>query len=95
MGQTLYQTPIMRKCWETGSFWYFQAVNSPKGLYNVFSEHIQRRFCFEHCNTRRFDQIVALYWSIDAMDIVDRKTKEEERYKNRLREAFATGMWKK
>lgn len=37
---------------------------------------------------RMFDQIVALYWGIGAAKVVEKKIGEEERYKNRLREAF-------
>lgn len=89
VGETLYQTPIMRRCWQIGSFWYFQAINTPKGLYRIFNEHIQRLYCPEHCYAEKFDQIVAPYWTVGAMDIIERKIKEEERYKDRLREAFA------
>jgi hypothetical protein len=79
----------MKKCWETGSFWYFQALNTPKGLFRVFNEHIQRRFCAEHSEMRIFDQVVSPYWGIGTADIIERKIREEERYKERLREAFA------
>ncbi len=88
VGEALYQTPIMRKCWETGSFWYFQAVNSPKGLYRIFNEHIQRLFCLEHCSMALFDEIVAPYWSVSAANVIARKIKEEQSYQNRLREAY-------
>lgn len=89
VGEALYQTPIMKKCWETGSFWYFQAVESPKGLYRVFNEHIQRLFCPEHCKMRIFDQVVAPYWKAGAADVIERKMKDEEKYKDRLRDVFA------
>jgi hypothetical protein len=92
VGKDIYQTPIMRNCWKTGSFWYFQALQSPKGLYEIFNEHIQRLFCPEHCNMRLFDEIVAPYWSIDAEDVIKGKIKEEQCYKDRLREAFNTDV---
>ncbi len=37
---------------------------------------------------RLFDEIVAPYWSIDAEDVIKKKIKEEQCYKDRLREAF-------
>jgi hypothetical protein len=61
VGEGVYQTPIMRNCWKTGSFCYFQALHSPKGLYQIFNEHIQRLFCLEHCKMVLFDEIVAPY----------------------------------
>lgn len=87
---TLYQTPIMRRCWDTGSFWYFHALNSPKGLYQLFNEHIQPLFHPEHNEMSIFDKVVAHYWSIGAAEVIQRKIKEEKEYKDRLREAFAT-----
>jgi hypothetical protein len=88
-GPVLYQTPIMRRCWEIGSFWYFHAVNSPKGLYRLFNEHLQPLFCPDHCSMRLFDQITAPYWSVGAAAVIQAKVDEEARYKDRLREAFA------
>lgn len=41
---SLYRTTMMRKGWEMGNFWYFQALDSPKSLYNIFRDHIQPRF---------------------------------------------------
>jgi hypothetical protein len=84
----LYQTPIMRKSWEAGSFLYFHAVNSPKGLFRIFNEHIQRLFCPQHCETSTFDDVVAPYWRVGAGDIIEEKLKEEKRYKDQLREVF-------
>jgi hypothetical protein len=83
------QSSIIKKCWETGSFWYFQALNTPKGLFRVFNEHIQRRFCAEHSEMRIFDQVVSPYWGVGTADIIKRKIREEERYKECLREAFS------
>ena len=90
VGEALYQAPIIKNCWSTGSFWYFEALNTPKGLYRIFNEHIQRLFCFEHCNMRRFDEMVAPYWSIDSAEVIERKIEEDEMYKGQLTEAFAT-----
>ncbi|TAQ88602.1 hypothetical protein B7494_g3062 [Chlorociboria aeruginascens] len=90
VGGALYQTPIMKKCWESGSFWYFEALNSPKGLFRIFNEHVQRLFCLEHCSMRTFDRIVAPYWSFGAVKVIERKIEQEEMYKNQLREAFET-----
>ncbi|KIW62204.1 hypothetical protein PV04_10401 [Phialophora macrospora] len=72
-GPVLYQTSIMRKCWELGSFWYFHAANSPKGLYRLFNEHLQPLFCPDHCSMRLFDQIVAPYWSVGAAAVIQAK----------------------
>jgi hypothetical protein len=88
-GLDFYQTPIMMKCWELGSFWYFHAANGPKALYRLFIEHLQPLFCPDHCSMWLFDQIVAPYWSVGGAAVIHAKVDEEARYKDRLREAFA------
>lgn len=88
-GASVPQAAIMRECWRRGSFWYFQAVNSPKGLFRVFNEHIQRTFCEDHCTKRVFDQVVSPCWAVGAQEVIQQKIKEEVEYKNRLRERFA------
>ncbi|KAK0103267.1 hypothetical protein ONS95_005300 [Cadophora gregata] len=85
----IYQAPILRNCWETGSFWYFHAINSPRGLFRIFNEHIQRRFCPQHCEMRIFDQVVSPYWRAGAAKEIERKIEEEERYKEQLRAVFS------
>lgn len=39
-----YRTALMRNGWKTGSFWYFHALESPKGLFNLFRQHIYSIF---------------------------------------------------
>lgn len=85
----LSQAGIIRKCWDRGSFWYFQALHSPKGLLRVFNEHIQRIFCEEHCTSRVFDRTVSPYWTPKAEEFIQAKISQEEEYKNQLRRRFA------
>ncbi|KAL2871679.1 kinase-like domain-containing protein [Aspergillus lucknowensis] len=71
----------MGTCWNRGSFWYFQAAHSPKGLCRVFNEHIQPRYCEEHCTRKVFDQV----------SFIQRKVEEEAAYHDRVKECFADG----
>ncbi|KAJ5425391.1 hypothetical protein N7465_000461 [Penicillium sp. CMV-2018d] len=34
-----YRTTLIRDGWKTGSFWYFHALESPNGLFNLFRQH--------------------------------------------------------
>lgn len=88
-GQKVSQADIMKRCWESGAYWYFQAVNSPKGMLRVFTHHVQPLFWPAHSTESIFDQVVFPYWSIDAKAVIDGKLKDEQMYKDRLREAFA------
>lgn len=85
------QVQIMRECWKRRSFWYFQAVHSPKGLLRIFNEHIQSMYCEEHCTRRIFDEVVSPYWAADAEGIIQKKIKDEENYKDQLSERFEEG----
>jgi hypothetical protein len=60
-GVPLYRTNIMRKGWKIGNFWYFQALDSPKGLYNIFRDHIQPTFAPSHNVDLDFPRIVSEY----------------------------------
>ncbi|RLM00024.1 hypothetical protein CFD26_107602 [Aspergillus turcosus] len=82
---------IMRSCWDKRSFWYFQAMHSPKGLLHVFREHIQHYYCEEHCRKRVFDETVSPYWCEGAKSLIRRKVEDEARYKNQLKERFGQG----
>lgn len=85
---TLYQAPIMRHAWDTGSFWYFQAVKIPKGMYRVFNSNIQPLFNKEHWKEPVFDQVFWWYWGVRAQEVMERKIKDREDYVMQLNEAF-------
>lgn len=86
--ENAFQADVLRKCWGRGSFWYFQAVHSLKGMLRVFIEHIQRRYCEDHCTQRVFDHTVSPYWCVGAEDLIQKKVAEEAEYKDRLRKRF-------
>lgn len=41
-GGTTECTGVLRACWESGTFWYMQALDCPSALYALFMFHIQR-----------------------------------------------------
>ncbi|RDW68765.1 uncharacterized protein DSM5745_08525 [Aspergillus mulundensis] len=88
--KTLGLTNIMRRGWEIGSFWYFHALETPKGLYNIFLEHIQPRFAkLDDAGMVQFEQTVSPYWAPDVQGFLDNKMKDKRIYEGRLRDAFA------
>ncbi|KAE8397162.1 hypothetical protein BDV37DRAFT_289659 [Aspergillus pseudonomiae] len=63
-------TSIMRKGLETGNFWYFHALETPKGLYNIFLEHIQPRFSkLNDAGMVEFERTISPYWTPDIQKI--------------------------
>ncbi|KAE8356518.1 hypothetical protein BDV28DRAFT_154542 [Aspergillus coremiiformis] len=88
--KTFGLTSIMRKGWEFGNFWYFHALETPKGLYNIFLEHIQPRFSKpDDAGMVEFERTISPYWARDVQKFLDDKMKDKEIYEGHLRDAFA------
>ena len=90
-GNPTYCTNIMRRGWETGSFWYLQALDNPRGLYNIFLQHIQPRFERPSDGGALFDQAVSPYWAPDIAQFITAKVKEKGEYDEQLRSTFQAG----
>lgn len=80
---------ILRRGWETGTFWYSLALDSPTGLFALFYDHIQPRFANGHINDANFFGIMKCYWSVNADSFIQAKVKDKEEYDLRLSQAFA------
>jgi len=79
----------MRRGWTTGNFWYFYALDNPKGLYNIFLQHIQPMFTeLDDKGIVEFERTLAPYWSVDGLKIIAAKIKDKEVYDDQLRRAF-------
>ena len=73
------RSAIMEENWDLGSFWYFHALESTKGLYNIFKQHIMPRFSRD----KDFPD-VSQYWSIDVSRIINSKLEERKDYLQQL-----------
>ncbi|KAJ5585282.1 uncharacterized protein N7459_005082 [Penicillium hispanicum] len=83
-----YKALLMRKGWQTGNFWYFHALDSPKGLYNLFQQHISPLFVSTHEVSDDFSRIVSDYWAADAEDVIAAKLRDKDEYEKRLPQRF-------
>lgn len=94
-GSATCRTDIMRRGWKIGNFWYFQALKSPKGLFNLFRQHVQPIFEPQRENFMPdfdgFAQIVSPYWASDAQEVVVAKLADKKNYEQELRELFEKG----
>ena len=88
----LAQTKIshhLRRGWALGNFWYFGALDCPKGLYSLFINHIQPMFV--DLNTKdaaNFERVVAPLWRTKAHDLIRAKILQREEYNKKVRERF-------
>ncbi|KAJ5566787.1 hypothetical protein N7535_006093 [Penicillium sp. DV-2018c] len=88
-----FRTNIMSKGWKVGNFWFFHALDSPKGLYNLFRDHIQPIFAPSQSDQPlEFSRIVSEYWAVDTKDVMEQKLKDREVYQEELRLRFQNAL---
>lgn len=87
---TRFNAEVMRTCWETGSFWYSRALDSPTTLLALYVDHLQPRFA-KLSNTAwvEFSRTLMALWDRDSRRFVSSKVEEQEQYANQLRQIFA------
>lgn len=84
----LPRTRAMRRTWETGSFFYYHALDSTIGLFNIWAQSILPKFTSESCFKAESNRIAAQYWCTDADQFVAAKIKDREVYEEQLRAMF-------
>lgn len=63
---SLLLTRTMKRTWHSGSFFYFHAVNSTVGLYNIFQQHIQSRYTKDEYTSADMDNTLSIFWGEEA-----------------------------
>lgn len=86
----LPRTRVMKRTWETGSFFYFHALDSTIELFNIWAQNIQPRFSDMGCVKDEINRIVSPYWCADSESVVVTKMKDREEYLEQLRALFKT-----
>ncbi|KAL8821123.1 MAG: hypothetical protein Q9223_000778 [Gallowayella weberi] len=77
------RTEILRSVWQTGAFFFFSALDSPTGLFNVWSQHIKPRF-----SSIRANMPLSQYWSSDTESVITMKLKDRDEYDKKLKALF-------
>ena len=90
MDEDLLLTRTMKRSWETGSFFYFGAVESTTGLYNIFQQHIQSRYTKSALGRNDVDDALSLLWDQEAEKITADKVEDLEKYQIQLQQLFMT-----
>lgn len=84
---------ILQSSWKTGSYWYFQALESPSTLLSLFLDHIQPRF--EKLNSaarERFNHTLMPYWGFNTQEFISQKLLEHETFTQRLKDLFHSSI---
>lgn len=84
-----FLSSVMNQCWACGEVWYTYAMESPKGLYNIFRDHLKSRYiaggsCSE----------MALYWAPNAEHVLGDRLRQKEQYATELQVQFNEGIVK-
>jgi len=79
---------IMRRAWETGAFFYFHALDSTTGLFNLWGRNIQPRFSNVGNINNELNRLLAPYWCAEAENVVAAKMKDRGIYNEQLRAMF-------
>ncbi|KAL9017102.1 MAG: hypothetical protein Q9185_005562 [Variospora sp. 1 TL-2023] len=85
----LPRTRTMRRAWETGSFFYFHALDSTTGLFNLWGRNIQPRFSNVGNLKDKWNRLPASYWCVDTESFIAAKMKDREAYIEQLAAMFA------
>ncbi|PWY72464.1 hypothetical protein BO94DRAFT_569040 [Aspergillus sclerotioniger CBS 115572] len=80
-------SPILQQGWERGTFWCSLALSSPIALSKIFYDHIQPKFSKAH-DDPAFWRITMPYWAFNAIDFIEQKVEDKDRYDISLRKAF-------
>ena len=85
---SLWRTRTMKEVWDTGKFFYFHALTSTKGLFNVVNQHILGRYPAKSSAVISFDDTFSPFWNTDADQVIAKKIKDKEEYRTSLRKVF-------
>ncbi|KAF4436595.1 Aminoglycoside phosphotransferase [Fusarium austroafricanum] len=90
---TNFSAEVMRASWETGSFWYCRALDSPTTLLALYIDHLQPRFAKLSTNAwAEFSHLLMALWDVNSRCFVSSKIKEQEQYANQVREIFSKSL---
>jgi hypothetical protein len=81
-------TAVMKAALKKKTHWYWSSLNEPRGMYNLFLEHIQPLFAPSHSRGEqaiRFQEVIAPYWSTAATAFVEDKIRHRHEYLEHLR----------
>lgn len=76
---------VMKKTWESGTFWYSLALLSPTGLFSIFYKRIQPELA---PFSPEFYQIMSLYWTKNVGAVIGEKMDDKIKYDIDLEAAF-------
>ncbi|KAL5335570.1 hypothetical protein BJX70DRAFT_401468 [Aspergillus crustosus] len=87
-GSRTFRSALMRQTLQSGKFWYFHALESPVGLYNLFQQHIHPFYESTKAIAAELPRVVSAYWSPDAEEVLATKLRHKADYDAALHHRF-------
>lgn len=90
-----YRTTAMRNVLQDGMHWFWASLYEPRGMYNLFLEHIQPLFAPARSEGEpaiQFQRINRLYWVADVPGFIQRKLRDRETYLAELRSRYSCDL---
>lgn len=83
----LSHATIMKRSLENRQYWYSRALRTPKGLFTLFTTHIET--LYEEVKPRELlFESVSTYWTPGMTDFIDSTLKRYDNYRHEVREIF-------
>ncbi|KAJ5162085.1 hypothetical protein N7492_007477 [Penicillium capsulatum] len=79
-----YRTNLMRNGWRIEKFWYFHALDSPKGLFDLFRQHVYPLFAHSDHVSSEFSPVVSDSWAPDVDRVIVDKLRDKAEYEKSL-----------
>ncbi|KAH7157503.1 hypothetical protein B0J13DRAFT_171481 [Dactylonectria estremocensis] len=80
---------IMRAGWDSGNVWYFNALETFSGLYNIFIQHVQPEYGDEAVGSwKDLQQSTWPYWAPGSRQFIAGKVQQKHQYLDQIRRAF-------
>ncbi|CAG8426436.1 unnamed protein product [Penicillium salamii] len=83
-----YRSNLMRNGMQVGNFWYFHALDSPKGCFNLFQQHMYPMFTSSPQVPSEFSRLVSDFWASNAEELILAKLRDKEQYDKSLCQLF-------
>lgn len=83
-----YIVDTMKTGWGNGAFWFFQALNNPRAVYDLFLDHVQPTY--DKIQYLNFDSIVSRYWAPNTEEFIAKRIQDKIDYEGELKRRFSS-----
>ncbi|WPG97368.1 Hypothetical protein R9X50_00014300 [Acrodontium crateriforme] len=87
-GHAAVKSELINKGWRNGGFWFFTALTSPGGCFNLFQGNIRPMFV-QDLNMDQLGERLGPFRCRNGPQLVEKKLVDKEKYEAQVKEVFA------